>query len=70
MTKVEKKELTKELQKTNQIITFYKDELDELESAYPNGIPDDLHYKQQDLILNYINKRDELQSELDSLLNK
>ena len=68
-------QLTKELQKTNKIIKFYKDELDELEYAYSiskkeNGIPDDIHYKHQDLILNYINKRDELQSELNSIKNK
>jgi hypothetical protein len=68
-------QLTKELQKTNKIIKFYKYELDELEYAYSiskkeNGIPDDIHYKHQDLILNYINKRDELQSELNSIKNK
>jgi len=65
-------QLTKELQKINEIIKFYKDGLDELEYAYSINfyISDDIRYKHQDLILNYINQRDELQSELNSIKNK
>ena len=65
-------QLTKELQKINEIIKFYKDGLNELEYAYSINfyISDDIRYKHQDLILNYINQRDELQSELNSIKNK
>ena len=65
-------QLTKELQKINEIIKFYKDGQDELEYAYSINfyISDDIRYKHQDLILNYINQRDELQSELNSIKNK
>jgi len=65
-------QLTKELQKINEIIKFYKDGLDELEYAYSINfyISDDIRYKHQDIILNYINQRDELQSELNSIKNK